>query len=158
MVALPPREEQIARNIERVRRMPAGPIGEAKRSPSGWGHWPHLGTDRSDTRSPARPVAAAREQIARNIERVRRMPARPIGEAKRSPSRWGQWPHLGTDRSDTRSPTRPVAAAREQIARNIERVRRMPAGPIGEAKRSPSGWGHWPHPVEIRAALPNGSD
>ena len=54
----PPREEQLARNIERVRRMPAGPIGEAKRSLSGWGHWPHLGTDRSDTRSPARPAAS----------------------------------------------------------------------------------------------------
>jgi hypothetical protein len=66
------------------------------------------------------------------------MPAGPIGEAKRSPSRWGQWPHLGTDRSDTRSPARPVAAGREQIARNIERFRRMPAGPIGEVKQSPS--------------------
>lgn len=85
----PPREEQIARNIERVRRMPAGPIGEAKRSLSGWGHWPHLGTDRSDTRSPARPVAAGREQIARNIECVRWMPAGPIGEVKQSLSRVG---------------------------------------------------------------------
>nr|SGZ37747.1 Uncharacterised protein [Aeromonas caviae] len=49
---------------------PWGPIGGAKQSPSEWGHWPHLGTDRSDSRSPARPVAVGQEQIARNIERV----------------------------------------------------------------------------------------
>ena len=51
------------------------PIGEAKRSPSGWGQWPHLGTDRSDTRAPACPAASWREQIARNIERVQRTTA-----------------------------------------------------------------------------------